>query len=71
MMNNSKYAEDVLERRDKAEAEVEPPLPEVLKAAISSPSKVRYFAINGLFVLAIFYTCILLLISSYQSRSRS
>jgi predicted PurR-regulated permease PerM len=55
MMNNSKYAEDVLERRDKAETEVEPPLPEVLKAAILSPSKVRSFAINGLFVLAIFY----------------
>ena len=54
MMKDSKYVEDVLERRDKAEAE--PPLPEVVQAAISSPAKVRYFAINGLFLLAIFYT---------------
>lgn len=56
MMSDSKYAEDVQEPRDNGATETEPPLPEVLHAAISSPSKVRQFAITGLFVLAIFYT---------------
>src|SRR5208283_2979171 len=35
---------------------VEPALPQVVNAAVSSPSNIRSFSITGLFVLAIFYT---------------
>ena len=35
---------------------VEPALPQVVNAAVSSPSNIRSFSITGLFVLAVFYT---------------
>jgi predicted PurR-regulated permease PerM len=55
-MNDSQYAEDFLEERAKSILPAERPLPETLQAAIASPSRVRNFAITGLFILAIFYT---------------
>ncbi|MBV9392528.1 MAG: AI-2E family transporter [Verrucomicrobia bacterium] len=37
-------------------AAVDSPLPQVVEAAVSSPSNIRSFSITGLFFLAIFYT---------------
>ena len=56
MTNDSKNGDEALERPEEGVTADERPLPEAMQAAMASPSRVRNFAITGLFVLAIFYT---------------
>jgi predicted PurR-regulated permease PerM len=56
MTNDSKNGDEALKRPEEGVTADERPLPEAMQAAMASPSRVRNFAITGLFVLAIFYT---------------
>ena len=56
MTNDSKNGDEALKSPEEGVTADERPLPEAMQAAMASPSRVRNFAITGLFVLAIFYT---------------